>query len=182
MNTRLYPFITATIVRSKVVKELTKSHSMTGRPETLILRERLSDVQGEIVRQACTQMLPYLVLFVVPMLWTKHDYALPLTWLAVPIIGFKVAKSADSRMKTSTSTSRTLRGTFASKATNILRSRQGPTHVSRSPTVGSLMDRTAEAPGSVHTTETWADVYVRSTHAVMARNPSFVALSPSDQL
>lgn len=112
--------IQALIVRGKVVHELTKSHSMTGRPETLILRQRLSDVQSEITRQAASQLIPYLILFVVPMLWTKHDYALPLTWIAVPVIGFKVAKSADSRMKASgTNTTAGTAGTAGSMSSKL---------------------------------------------------------------
>jgi hypothetical protein len=93
---------------------------MTGRPETLILRARLGDTQSEIVRQATSQMVPYLVLFVFPMLWTKHDYALPLTWIAVPIIGFKVAKSADSRMKGTGAGTTTGSNTLGSKTKMLL--------------------------------------------------------------
>jgi hypothetical protein len=154
--------MTAAIVRSKVVHELTKSHSMTGRPETLILRSRLSDVQGEIVRQAGSQMIPYLVLFLFPMLWTKHDYALPLTWIAVPIIGFKVAKSSDSRMKSSTSQAggSGRGGTVLSKASHFVRSAQGAGR-SRAPTVESQASHNEVT--SEHYTGTWAQAYVRST-------------------
>jgi hypothetical protein len=83
------------VIRYNVVRELNKSLSMTGRPETLILRKHLEGVLGEATRQALIQLIPYLVLFLFPMLWTKHDYALPLTWFAVPLMAFKLTQLAN---------------------------------------------------------------------------------------
>jgi hypothetical protein len=90
---------------------------MTGRPETLTLISHLKNVQGEAARQAIGQLFPYFILFIFPMMWTKHDYMLPLTWMVVPILGFKITLTVDSKMKSSGSntTLGASGGTFGSK-------------------------------------------------------------------
>jgi hypothetical protein len=184
------------IVRGKVQHELTKSHSMTGRPETLILRARLGDTQSEIVRQATSQMVPYLILFVFPMLWTKHDYSLPLTWIAVPIIGFKVAKSADSRMKGTGAGTTTGSHTLGSKTKMLLSKSVGSKKSKHDKTCNDhTVDMgTYEATDEGDMYEMNADGNFRSgvasfqdldtvplaDHgtAMTSRNPSFVAKEP----
>jgi hypothetical protein len=121
-SNRFYLLVAAAIfIRSNVVRELTKSHSMTGRPETLVLKEHLEQVQSESARQSLGQLLPYLLLFVIPMMWTKHDYMLPLTWMVVPGLGYKVTQTVDSKMKSSGSntTMGTTGGTFGSKSMQV---------------------------------------------------------------
>jgi hypothetical protein len=88
--------VQALYIRRRVEAVLAKSYAVTGQADTLELRSRLSAAQSVITRQASTQMVPYLVFAVVPMLYTKHDYGLPFSWLAIPIIALRIAKSSAS--------------------------------------------------------------------------------------
>jgi hypothetical protein len=152
--------IITNMARIRAEHALMRSYEMTGRPETKAVCENLHTLHIGVVKQAVGQMIPYLVLYVVPILWTKHDYALPVVWLAVPTIGYNLAKSADTKQK-STSTKGATGNRTASKLSKAPMSDKG-----RSNTVDEVQTHVEDESFSFSMSDT------RSAVAV-SMNPTF---------
>ncbi|GBG34050.1 Teneurin-4 [Hondaea fermentalgiana] len=86
----------AFFIKARVIHTLDRSHRVAAMPKMLVLKDKLVAMQNSAIRQGALLAILFLIQLVWPFLWTKHDYYLPLSWLVMPIVGMRVAKTAFS--------------------------------------------------------------------------------------
>jgi len=85
----IYYALQASMILFKIDKVLAKAALSGGRMEELV--RRTSRLQRWAIVQALVQGLFYLSFILIPALWSRHDYFLPLSWLAFPILMKQIA-------------------------------------------------------------------------------------------
>jgi len=55
------------------------------------IRKKVNDLQMSSARQALVQGAIYILMGSIPFFWTYHAYFLPMSWLAMPLLGMKLA-------------------------------------------------------------------------------------------
>ena len=78
-------------VEKQVDEVLTASYASTKNERTEAVRQRLVEMQSENFRQAIIQTTIYAVFLFYPFLWNKHDYFHPISWIAICLLGKKMA-------------------------------------------------------------------------------------------
>ena len=85
----------------QVDEVLSASYSATKNERTEQIRERLVEMQSENFRQAVIQTILYGVFLFYAFLWNKHDYFHPISWIAIALLGKKMAFTTIKRKATS---------------------------------------------------------------------------------
>lgn len=78
-------------VEKQVDEVLTASYASTKNERTEQIRQKLVEMQSENFRQAVIQTIIYGVFLFYPFLWNKHDYFHPISWIAIALLGKKMA-------------------------------------------------------------------------------------------
>ena len=98
-------FVLFTFMRINCVAVLDESIKVTGNRETRILRDKLLTMMKSGQVQAGAQLLIYSLFLFWPYMWNKHDYFLPVSWLAFNKLGRECCqttiKDSGSRSKRS---------------------------------------------------------------------------------
>jgi len=86
----------AYMVKKWVYKVLDTAKALVSSGDkTESLKRKVGDLQGQIIKQGILQGIIYVIMGAVPFLINKHAYFLPLSWLAMPIIGKRLAFQFD---------------------------------------------------------------------------------------
>jgi len=113
----------------------------SGRTDAILLK--VNAVQNQIIRQALVQAVLNVIMGTVPYLLNKHAYFLPISWIALPVIGKYVALQYDLDKKTAKSVAQRLKmmiGKSSDTSSNehrivqvssLMNQPQSPTMVSR---------------------------------------------------
>lgn len=117
----------AQLLKRKITHILDESHKTNANEKTLEIKDRLNSVQHSAERATLVQFMVYLCFGIIPFMWNKHDYLLPITWLTLPLIGRR-ATNAVSEGKTKTSRRGTMSpGSEGTSETNTATSGKGST-------------------------------------------------------
>lgn len=91
--------------KTKIGNILQKSYEVSHDTKTLDIKHNLENIQKEVMRQAFIQGCLYGAFAIVPYMWNKHDYILPLSHITIPIVCLRTI-TAVSGTKTSESNRR----------------------------------------------------------------------------
>lgn len=80
-------FTLFTFMRINIVSVLDESYKATGNRDTMVLRDKLLKMMKSGQFQAFAQLLIYSLFLFWPYMWNKHDYFLPVSWLAFNKLG-----------------------------------------------------------------------------------------------
>jgi len=78
-------------IRLKVKEVFGLSYKLSKNQTLKEIQNKLEDMQKALIIQASVQMIFFLCFFMVPFLWNKHDYFLPMSWITYVVLGKKLA-------------------------------------------------------------------------------------------
>mmetsp|Transcript_3282 Transcript_3282/g.4410 ORF Transcript_3282/g.4410 Transcript_3282/m.4410 type:complete len:409 (+) Transcript_3282:268-1494(+) len=94
--------LSGSYARIKGVKIMSNSYSITKNPMLLEVKKKFEETINAAEKQGYFLSVVFLLFFLVPFLWNKHDYFHPINWFAYIVLGKKVAM-ATVKSKVSTS-------------------------------------------------------------------------------
>lgn len=86
----------ALFIKARVIHTLDRSQQIAALPKTKVMKAKLVSMQNSAIRQGALLALTFLIQIIWPFFWTKHDYYLPISWLVMPIVGLRVARTSIS--------------------------------------------------------------------------------------
>lgn len=87
----------AYFVKMYVFKVLDNARlAMSSSDKTEYIKGKIGGFQNQIFKQGCIQGVVYFVMAAVPFFINKHQYFLPMSWLAMPVLGLKLAFQFDT--------------------------------------------------------------------------------------
>jgi len=93
----IFVAVQAIYVKNRVVEVFDNSYKMTKQKRILLAKERTVANQMQAFKQGAIYGFVFLVIFIWPFMWTKHDYYLPISWITYPLVAYRVARTSLSQ-------------------------------------------------------------------------------------